>query len=108
MVIKRAFRTFGIFGSRFPPYLRQKGREEKLDSLSPQLNADRYFSKNRNFVIFFLEVKLSAERNTIFLLSGPKETKLIFSKCPLGRFLCTVTCHAMGLEHVEEADGRWS
>ena len=31
-VIKQAFYTFGIFGSRFPPYLRQKGRKEKLDS----------------------------------------------------------------------------
>ena len=73
-------------------------REEKLDSLSPQLNADRYLSKNRNFVTFFLEVKLSAERNTILLLSGPKETKLIFSKYPFGEVpvYCHMSRHGLG------------
>ena len=44
----------------------------------------------------------------ILFYQGPKGTELIRSKCPLGRSMCTVTCQPMGLEHVEEVDGRWS
>ena len=42
-----------------------------------------------------------------FLL-GLKKTGLIYSKCPLGKSLCFVTCRVMVLEHVGVVDGRWS